>query len=672
MLAAPLGAMLAVILVLGLIPAIVMGGLYIKRGFADVAIIDKEYEGAETLAVLKPVETFVIDLPEDKERRIRLAKNLQQQVRAARLKHDHGATLLSKNEFALLERQLSLIAAGVDNVDAKGAYNSLVKNIGDQSGLILDPVLDTYYLMTITLNGGREIAQLNQDLADAYAQSSDPRDPLVVLARHALADAARELKDAANTAVKTSKYDFLANSNFLKSVNETITAANRMNSADEMDVLSARIALDKANTKNWEIATYSLKTLLKKRREDTIRQVWISIGISTAAGLLVIIFAAFVIIALADGVRQISFRLHDLSAGDYISAVPGTQYRNDIGVIANALQDFIELSGKVDDERIRAKQELEQTVAHVRKENEILMTEALEQQRKAAEQERETLSRLALDLENKLGTLLSGSRDAAQKMDQEAAAMADRSSEVKREASQAVEVATDICKSVGPVPEAVRTVANSLDEYTISLSEANRLAANAAIKVQSANRRMGEFTQATDKAANMLKLITQVAQKTNMLALNASIEAVRVGEAGKGFEVVANEVKALASSTRDTAAEIAAQIGAMEGANREVADAIYEIMQIVETLAQQSADVADGMNGQSEAIAQVHMVVSSTAAELAKMVVSIEAADDSATATRHRSSEMLLASKGVSENVGALDNSVRAFLRSVHNSQIAA
>ncbi len=667
MLGAPIGAMLALILVLGLVPAIVMGGLYVQRGLADVAIIDDELTGVAMLSELKPVEAFVIDLPEDRAERTRLAKEHQQRVRSIRVRHAQTDRFAIRNDFVLLERRLSLIMAGVDTVDAKGAYNTLVTRIGDKSGLILDPVLDTYYLMTITVNGSRELAQLNHDLMQAYVGASDRRDPLVVSARHSLADAAKRLKQATNTAIDSSRYDLLANGNFLKSTNGTIVAVNQMN--DAFGAIEPRTALDRANAENWTIATFSLKTLLEQRRADTVQQIWMSIGMSVAAAIFVILFATFAIMAIADAVRQITTRLHDLAAGDVLSPVPGTQYSNDFGIIANALQDFIELSGQIEHERAGAREELERTVTNVRSENEALMAEALDQQRKASEQERETLARLAADLERQLGTLLQGSRDAAQKMDQEAAAMADRSSEVKREASQAVEVAADIRRSVDPVPETVRTVANSLDEYTISLSEANRLAADAAVKVQGANRRMGEFTQATDRAAGMLKLITQVAKKTNMLALNASIEAVRVGEAGKGFEVVANEVKALASSTRDTAAEIAAQIGAMEGANREVADAIAEIMQIVDTLAQQSASVADGMNGQSEAIGHVHLLVSGAASELAKMVTSIEAADRSATLTRDRSSDMLEASRGVSNNVGTLDTSVRAFLRGIHESR---
>jgi methyl-accepting chemotaxis protein len=670
MLAAPIGTMLAIILVLGLIPAFVMGGLYVQRGLGDVEIIDKEREGVEMLRTLKPIENFLLALPDDRAQRQKEASRHWQSVKSLAREHDHRELLGGAEHVESLQSELRMIAVGTEGVDGYPEYNSLVRKIGDKSGLILDPELDTYYLMTISLMTAKDIASLSADLEKASAASSGSDDPLVALTRHRLADATRDLKEAGYTAVSSSRYDLLRKSRFLDSINATITASNQLNAARGDDVPAARRMLEAANMKSWAGATLSLDRLLEQRREDKINGIWISLAISGAAMILVIIFASAVIIAIANGVRSISDRLNDLAFGDYVSPVPGTEYRNDIGVIANALQDFIGLSQGLDDERGRAKAELERTVAQVKLENEKLLSAALEQQRNAAEVERATLARLAADLERQVSSLLEGSREAASKMDREAATMAQRSAEVQREASSASMAASEIRRTMEAVPQTVSVVARQLDKYTVSLGEANALAGDAAKRVALANQRMGDFSDATGKAAAMLNLIKQVSQKTNMLALNASIEAVRVGEAGKGFQVVANEVKALALSTRDAAAEIAQQIGAMEGANREMVGAFEDVMQVVETLAEQSAKVASGMNDQAAAIGGVETAVSAAASELSQMVGSIETADKSATATQQRSSEMMAASKGVSENVGALDASVRKFLggiRSTHN-----
>jgi methyl-accepting chemotaxis protein len=669
MLAAPIGTMLGIVLLLGLIPAFVMGGLYVQRGLADVEVIDNELRGVTIFKQLKPLEEFVVEPAEDSDARRKEAADKAQQLQKIMAQPDYATIMQRHASGDELLKQLERISQGMTNSNALVAYQRLITAVGDQSGLILDPALDTYYLMTISLQESYNIEVLNHELVEAYADASTENDPAVVAAKQRLRDTTRKLRDAAVSAVEGSKYNYLSNNKFMSSINATIAASNGLTTAYNQDYVAAAAALHEANAQSWFNATYALTTLLEQRRKETVNGIWISLGISATAALFVIIFAAAVIMSIANGVRSISQRLHDLSDGDYISPVPGVHYRNDIGIIAGALEDFIHLSGKVDEERNLARQQLEETMAKVRAENEGLLAEALEQQRNASELERQTLARLATDLETQIGQLLEGSRSAANKMDAEAAQMAERSDEIKREASTAADVAADIRRSVGPVPQTVEAVAKSLSDYTQALSESNQLAAEAAKRVALANQRMGHFSDATSKAAAMLDLIKSVAQKTNMLALNASIEAVRVGEAGTGFQVVANEVKALALSTRDAAAEIAQQIAEMEGVNHEVADAFAEVMQVVDTLAAQSAEVSIGMNGQAVAMTKVQSVVAKATSELSTMVTNIETADRSATATQQRSSVMLEASRDVSENVGALDNSVRDFLNGIRNSQ---
>jgi hypothetical protein len=152
MLAAPIGTMLGIVLLLGLIPAFVMGGLYLKRGLGDVEVIDMELEGVEILKSLKPVENFVINPPEDAAARKKQASIAWQTVKTtmANHDHDHDEVMQSRVETKALAEKLRQIAAGVEGVDASAEYQQLITEVGDRSGLILDPALDTYYLMTIT------------------------------------------------------------------------------------------------------------------------------------------------------------------------------------------------------------------------------------------------------------------------------------------------------------------------------------------------------------------------------------------------------------------------------------------------------------------------------------------------------------------------------------------
>jgi len=76
----------------------------------------------------------------------------------------------------------------------------------------------------------------------------------------------------------------------------------------------------------------------------------------------------------------------------------------------------------------------------------------------------------------------------------------------------------------------------------------------------------GRLVAAAAAIRQIVTLIDDIATRTNLLALNASIEAARAGEAGRGFTVVAQEVKSLAAKTREATGDVAARIDAMHGA----------------------------------------------------------------------------------------------------------
>lgn len=663
---APISLTLTVILLLGLVPALVMGSYFIRSGLDSIEIADRELLGVEVLRHIQPVEQFVADMPDDKVAlKVQASENWN--ILNNAMKHKgHAESLDSKKHFDKVLAKLRMNIDGFES-DPRPAFDALVTRIGDQSGLVLDPELESYYLMDIVLMKSRRLDRAARELAEVSRLSGNTRDQLLLISRHRLGDAARDLQSSAVSAIKGNADGTLARSNLMPTINETINAANAMLSGK--DISNSHNRLMSANRKSWQASAAALERALLARRDRINSELMAALAVCGGVILLVLILAGLVIAAITGGLRQLSQRLDLLSLGDYTSDIPGTEYGNDIGVIARALQHFVSLSGEVESERARAKAELEQTVAEVRRENESLLAEALERQAGAQQVERQAVARLAAQLDAQMSGLIAGSRTAAHQMNHEAGSMAESTDGLQREASAAAKAANQIRRSVEALSPEVQAVADELQGYTRSLGEARDLAKKAVKRVDLAKGRISEFDDATGRAGAMLQLIAKVAHKTNMLALNASIEAMRVGEAGQGFMVVAEEVKALARSTQDAAREIGQQIRAMEGANSAVADAFGEVLQVVNVLASQSEAVASGMESQAVAISGVNETIGSASAELSVMMTSIDNADRSATVAIGRSSEMLSASRSVSESVDTLDQSVRAFLGGLQSAQ---
>ena len=158
----------------------------------------------------------------------------------------------------------------------------------------------------------------------------------------------------------------------------------------------------------------------------------------------------------------------------------------------------------------------------------------------------------------------------------------------------------------------VQTVASATEELSVSISEisgqvtnASEIAQQAVGEVNSANETIVGLSDASTKIGNVIGLINDIAEQTNLLALNATIEAARAGEAGKGFAVVASEVKSLASQTAKATDEISNQIGQMQSTTQNAVSSMEGISSIIQKIEETAAGIAAAVEEQSAATSDI-------------------------------------------------------------------
>jgi methyl-accepting chemotaxis protein len=335
--------------------------------------------------------------------------------------------------------------------------------------------------------------------------------------------------------------------------------------------------------------------------------------------------------------------MNDLAAGNTGREIPGLTRRDEIGSMATTVQVFKE--SMIETERMRAEQaETEKRTAAQRKTDMHQLADAFQA---AVGNIVDTVSTTSTELEAAANTLTHTAENTQQLSGSVAAASEEASANVESVASAAEEMTA------------------SVTEISRQVNESSKIAGEAVQQAVKTDARINELSQAAGRIGDVVKLITAIAEQTNLLALNATIEAARAGEAGRGFAVVASEVKALASQTAKATEEIGTQIAGMQAATQDSVAAIQEIGSTIRRIADIASTIATTVEQQGAATSEIARNVQQAARGTAQVAENITEVNRGASETGSASAQVLSSAQSLSKESNHLKVEVDKFLHTV-------
>lgn len=521
------------------------------------------------------------------------------------------------------------------------SIQNLIVLVGNNSKLVLDPEIDTYYLMQSTIFN---IPTLREDLARLHHQGLNMLNKRSANAYERAQVNALALKIGRSVAELKQHFEYVAQKNpkvgaaLAESLNQTeglireayVLAINEIVASNKLSysVRDYDTAFDSAisSLANYSFATLAqLDNLLEERifalqRGQLITFVLFALALALTFGLI-----GAVARSITRPVGQLFTASLRLRKGDLGVQVP-VQSSDELGSLARTFNETalqLKAKAEADAEQLRQSQLLQENIeAFLNVAMDIAQGDLTKRGRVTEDVLGNVVDAVNLTVEE-IAYLLKQVQTATEMVNQGALQMAQSSGSVLEKAESQAELSARARIEALDASETIRNMASQIAQGADLVMQAREAALegkdavqntlsgmqNIRREVQSVSKSIKGLSDRSLEISEVVDTISRIAKQTNLLALNAAIEAAGAGEAGARFAVVADQVRKLAEDSARAAqrvgllvkgiqTEIQGVVISVEGGTREVEQG-YRIateagskLEQIAMLAQQSADAA--------------------------------------------------------------------------------